>query len=746
MTSDTGAASRRGRLRIYLGAAPGSGKTFAMLREGRERVAGGEDVVVGFVESYGRPRTVQAIGHLEVVPRLQVTYRGTTLDEMDLDALLERRPHVALVDELAHSNASGMRHPKRWQDVEVLRDAGIDVVTTLNVQHIESVKDLVEHITGIAVRETIPDRVVDGADEVHFIDIAPEALRKRMHHGNIYSADRVETALTNFFRPGNLAALREIALRMVAQGSSAAAGEVRAASQDVLVAVSGSDTSEALLRRGVRIARRFGGLCTAVTVVRSAEAAGAAIARIRDVAELLQCALVVRESDDVAGTVIRVAQEVDCRHLVLGETLVDRPLWRRRVRRSLLDRAVDDLPGVDVHVIARVEGMRRGRSPAPAEVRRREPEELLRNLAPVHRGVLRVYLGYARGCGTTTAMLEEARRRRDRGTDVVVAAVSTGGRGECESALAGLEVVGGRRGAPPPDRLDVQALLGRNPQVACIDDLAASEAGGLTRAAVVEPLLAAGITVLATLHVADLRGTAEAAAGHPLVDAHVLDLADQVELVDVVPSVLEDRLRRGAILPIDEVEAALRGDYRLQHLAALRTRAFKVIAQHTDRRLVAYMHERSIDRHWEARARVMTCIPPRPNMEKLIRRAGRLAESLDGELHVVTVRTRERSEAEHEQLDAYAAVTAELGGEFVTLRDADVARALAGYARQILATEVLLSRGREHGTWSRGTLHRLVWILTDVDIHILARRRADERPVAIRGTAPLSQGRTRGGA
>ncbi|HEV7465716.1 MAG TPA: histidine kinase, partial [Candidatus Dormibacteraeota bacterium] len=144
----TGAPAVRGRLRVYLGAAPGSGKTFAMLREGRERVAAGEDVVIGFLETYGRPRTVQATGRLEVVPRLEVPYRGTVLSEMDLDAVLERRPHAVLVDELAHTNAPGVRHAKRWEDVEVLRDAGIDVVTTLNVQHIESVKDLVEHITG----------------------------------------------------------------------------------------------------------------------------------------------------------------------------------------------------------------------------------------------------------------------------------------------------------------------------------------------------------------------------------------------------------------------------------------------------------------------------------------------------------------------------------------------------------------------------------------------------------------------
>ena len=736
----TGAPTARGRLRVYLGAAPGSGKTFAMLREGRERMAAGEDVVIGFVETYGRPRTVQATGRLEVVPRLEVPYRGTVLAEMDLDGVLERRPHAVLVDELAHTNAPGVRHAKRWEDVEVLRDAGIDVVTTLNVQHIESVKDLVEHITGIAVRETLPDRVIDRADEIHFIDIAPEALRKRMRHGNIYAPDTVETALGNFFRPGNLAALREIALRMVAQRSEDGRGDVRPPPQDVLVAISGSDGSEALIRRGVRIARRFGGLCTAVTVVRSAEASDQAVSRARAVADLLQCSLIVRESADVARELIRVARDLDSRHLVLGESPNERSLWRR-LRPALLDRVVDELPGVDVHVIARFDGARQRRPPPPRVAQRRRPEDLLRDLAPPRRGALRVYLGYARGCGTTTAMLEEARRRRERGTDVVVAAATSSGRSECVGALAGLELLGGRGDEPAPDRLDVPAVLRRSPDVVCIDDLAGPDVDGRTRAEVVSQLVDAGITVLATLHLGDMCSTVRALGGpgnggRPLVDDSVLDLADEVELVDVVPSVLDDRLRRGDIVPPGELEAALRGEFHPELLSRLRTMAFRLIAQHTDRRLVAYMHERSIERPWEARARVMVCIPPRPNLEKLIRRAARLAGSLDGELRVVTVRTRQRSEAEKAQLDAYAALAAELGGEFVTLHDSEAAPALAGYAQQILATEILLSRGRDqHGHWSKGTLHKLVWMLSDVDIHILARRRSDERPVAIRGTA-----------
>ena len=209
--------SRRGRLRVYLGAAAGVGKTYTMLNEGRRRNARGTDVVIGYVETHKRVQTVAQLGDLEIIPRQKVPYRGITLEEMDTQAIISRHPEVALVDELAHTNVAGSQHPKRYQDVQDLLDAGIDVVTTLNVQHLESLNDLVASITGVRVRETLPDRILDQADEVELIDIAPYALRQRMKHGNIYPSERIQPALDNFFREGNLTALRELALRQTAE-------------------------------------------------------------------------------------------------------------------------------------------------------------------------------------------------------------------------------------------------------------------------------------------------------------------------------------------------------------------------------------------------------------------------------------------------------------------------------------------------------------------------------------------------
>src|SRR6202165_5246632 len=341
---------QRGRLKVFLGATPGAGKTYAMLREAHQRVAHGHDVVVGYVETYNRPRTVELLAGLDVVPRIRVGYRGTVLEDMDLDAVIRRNPEIALVDELAHTNVPGLTHAKRWEDVENLQAAGIDVITTVNVQHVESVKDLVEKVTGIVVRETVPDKELDGADEIQFIDITHEALRKRMRHGNVYSREKVETALANFFRPQNLAAMRQIGLRLVAD-SMARSRHVLASPEDVLVAVSCDPSSEDLIRRGARFARRLGGSCMVVTV-RAETPDEAEIERLRDLATQLGSSFAVLGGSDIAAAVIQAARDSSVEHFVVGEMVRSPQL--SRLRPSVVDRIIDGLPGSDVHVIAKL--------------------------------------------------------------------------------------------------------------------------------------------------------------------------------------------------------------------------------------------------------------------------------------------------------------------------------------------------------------------------------------------------------
>jgi len=721
--------SARGHLKVYLGATPGAGKTFSMLREARQRKQRGEDVAIAYVETYGRARTEELLAGLELIPRKRVPYRGTVLEEMDVDAVLRRHPKIALVDELAHTNAPGSANEKRWQDVEQLRDAGIDVISTLNVQHVESVNDVVEKITGIVQRETLPDRVLDLADEIQFIDISPEALRKRMRHGNIYGADKVETALANFFRPGNLAALREIALRLVAQ-SMATSREVLTPAEDVLVAISGSGNSEALIRRALRLARRLGGLCMVVTV---GSAGTVNVERYQRLAAQLGCSFVSLGGPDIARGIIEAAQLANVRHLFIGESRQAGPL--ARWRKTLADQLIDSLPDIDLHVIATEHAVVR-----EVEPERRLPEELLRSEQRGRRGAdVRVYLGYADGSGTTTAMLDEAHRRRARGTDVVVAAINAR---VPATELASLELLGGLDAPAAHDRLDVEALLSRNPEVAVIDELNGLDTEGRLRAESLARLVEAGVTVLGTVHLLDLASVRQSYApllkertpGSVLSD-EVLTGIDELEIVDVTPAVLLERLRRGEIMSPADAARALQAEFRPQILSALREMAFRLIAEHTDRRLVAYMRERNIEAPWEARPRLVACVPPRPGMESIIQRMAKFAARTAGQFTVVSVRPPRLSEAERRWLGEYAALAHREQGEFVSLYGRNVAATLARYLRKTLNTEVVL--GRPHHRWRPWrTTSTLIRLLEDIDVHIL--RRDQPVPVTKRATTPTS--------
>jgi len=707
-------ARTRGHLKVYLASTAGAGKTFAMLREGRERRQRGEDVVVAYVETYGRPRTDELVAGFEVIPRQKVAYRGTVLEEMDLAAVLTRHPKVALVDELAHTNTPGLNHEKRWQDVEDLRDAGIDVISTLNVQHVESYNDVVERITGIVVRETIPDRVLDTADEMQFIDISPEALRKRMRHGNIYKADRIDTALANFFRPGNLAALREIGLRLVAQ-SMAASRQVLAEGEDVLVAISGAANSEALIRRGVRLARRRGGLCMVVTVV---GAGRVDTSHDRELARQLGCSFSALGGDRVAQAVIAATQQANIRHVFIGASASRG--GRARYQKTLADELIDALPDVDLHVIGRTPDD----APRPALPERPSPDALLGSEPQAgHRDAgVRVYLGYAQGVGTTSVMLDEARRRHARGTDVVVAALN----GNASGMRGDLELLGGPEGPAAHNRLDTEALLVRNPEVAVIDELNGLDIGDRPRAESIGRIVRAGITVLGTVHLLDLVSVRESFKPLLQVQARVplgedvLAQVDELELVDLTPEVLLERLRRGEIMPPPQAARALQAEFRVPVLRSLREMSFRMIAEHTDQRLLRYMHERHIDVPWEARPRVVAVIPPRAGMETRIQNVAAHAARHDAQLTVISVRPPKLTEAQRRTLGEYAALVHQRGGEFVSLYGRDIARSIAKYVREGLTTELVLGRRRKPWRpWD--TTARLIRLLTDVDVHILRR-------------------------
>ncbi|MFF3442069.1 DUF4118 domain-containing protein [Streptosporangium sp. NPDC002721] len=366
----------RGRLRVYLGAAPGVGKTYTMLCEGRRRLERGTDVVVALVETHGRPRTAELLDGMEVVPRASLVHRGSVFTELDVDAVIARRPKVALVDELAHTNVPGSRNAKRWQDIEDILDAGIDVVSTVNIQHLESLNDVVEEITGVAQRETVPDEVVRRADQVELVDMAPEALRRRMAHGNVYAPEKVDAALSNYFRVGNLTALRELALlwtagkvddqldRYRAEHGIAGTWEAR---ERVVVALTGGPEGDTLVRRAARIAGRSKGAdLLAVHVTRADGLAGAdpaSTARQRTLVEDMGGTYHQVVGDDVPTALLDFARGVNATQLVLGAS-------RRGRFAQILSRGVGVTTtarsgSIDVHMITH-DRVSRGRDRAPS--------------------------------------------------------------------------------------------------------------------------------------------------------------------------------------------------------------------------------------------------------------------------------------------------------------------------------------------------------------------------------------------
>jgi two-component system sensor histidine kinase KdpD len=361
----------RGRYKIFLGMAAGVGKTYRMLQEGRAAKAAGGDVVIGYLEAHRRAETQAQAEGLEVVPRRHVTYRDTELEEMDLPAVLRRSPDLALVDELAHTNPPGLEHGKRYEDIEDLLDAGINVFSTVNVQHLESLNDSIAEMTGVRVRETFPDSVLSSADEVVLMDLTPEALIQRLREGKVYPREQVQAALNNFFRIENLATLREIALRQVAEDVEAkrvvAAEEVlgsrddrligdvpQAVAERVLALVSARPRSQRLVRRAWRSAQRLGGGLDLLHVSKSPigprDEEPDDLKALRRLASVLGAHLIVEEGDSVADTAARVAAERGTTYILIGEPRSAKGL--RRFGESLPEELLRKVPGVDIRIVA----------------------------------------------------------------------------------------------------------------------------------------------------------------------------------------------------------------------------------------------------------------------------------------------------------------------------------------------------------------------------------------------------------
>jgi two-component system sensor histidine kinase KdpD len=362
--------ARRGRYKIFLGMAAGVGKTYRMLQEGQAEAEAGRDVVIGYLEPHDRAETIAQAEGLELIPRRRVRYRDAELEEMDLPAVLRRAPELCLIDELAHTNPPGLEHAKRYQDIEAVLDAGIDVFSTVNVQHLESLNDQVAEVTGTRVRETVPDAVLGIADEVVLLDLTPESLIERLIAGKIYPQDRVQAALNNFFTIENLAALREVSLRQVAAevenkrvitepqlGSREErlieAAAAQAIHDRLLALVTPTPRSQRVVRRAWRSAQRLGGELDLLWVTdhEPREDEREQIEALRRLASVLGAHLLIEHGDDVATTAARVAEDRGTTYILMGRPK-PRSALRRLLQPALPFRLLSLLPGVDLRIVA----------------------------------------------------------------------------------------------------------------------------------------------------------------------------------------------------------------------------------------------------------------------------------------------------------------------------------------------------------------------------------------------------------
>jgi two-component system sensor histidine kinase KdpD len=356
---------QRGHLKIFLGYAPGVGKTYSMLNEANRRLKRGQNIVIGYLESHNREETNKQIGNLPVVPRKEIEYNGIVMEEMDTGAVIALKPEFAIVDELAHTNVPGSRHAKRYEDVEDILNAGINVISTLNIQHLESLNDVVRQITGIKVRETIPDKIVNNADEIVVVDITPDALQNRLKRGNVYKNEIVDRALKNFFRKGNLNALREITLRQTAEGVDEDLNEYMKEHgindnwytvERVMVCISASASAKKLIRRGARIAKRYKCEwivvdvdCTNIFAPKLTQRDRDTLEGHRKLATQLGAEIVTLSGKSISKELARFATERHITQIIIGHS--KRSRWQTFLRGSTVTKLLKQTKDIEVHVI-----------------------------------------------------------------------------------------------------------------------------------------------------------------------------------------------------------------------------------------------------------------------------------------------------------------------------------------------------------------------------------------------------------
>ena len=693
----------RGRLKLYLGYAPGVGKTTRMLRDAQQLHQRGVDLVVGIVETHGKPETIQLLNGLEVVPLRSISYQGTIQTELDLEAILERRPATVLIDELAHTNAPGSRYHKRFEDVEALLNAGISVLSAINIQHLERVSETAGRLIGIPVHEVVPDRFLQHADEVQLVDASPETVLERLAQAKIPVG-------SPFLRRSTLTYLRELALRTVAEvvdadilarqsGVTSPAG-IR---ERLLVAVSTSPASARLIRRGARIAEYLDAELFIVFVENGRPIPEKQLPILQEYEQFSQQVggqFVRLQGVNIAKTLITFALEKNITQVIVGESL--RSPLEELVRGSVVNALLRSGNNLDVLVVGETESViNLPAQPRPLPQQRTCFLSTSQERGDRNCGRHKIYLGAAPGVGKTYTMLQEAHDLAAAGVDLVCGVIETHGRAETAALIEGLEMIP-KRSIVYQGRifqeLDREAVLARRPAVVLIDELAHTNVPGTDtskRYQDVEILLAAGIEVISTLniqHLESLNTLVERTTGvkvrETLPDL-VVGCADEVVLIDLSTDELTQRLREGKIYSPAKVEQALSNFFRAENLIALRELALRELAD-----------DCTTTNNGTGTARtdecVIVCVNLRPNARQLIRRGARIARRLGARLVVAYIHLAGESltAAMREELGRLQQLSTELEGLFIEQSANDVVPQIVLLTQAQSATLLILGESR----------------------------------------------------
>ncbi|MDF2648640.1 MAG: histidine kinase [Paenibacillus sp.] len=751
----------RGKLKIYIGPVTGSGKTYHMLREGQTLKQQGIDVVICAVTTRQRPETVEQIGDLERVPSIHWYREGVEQKDLNLEALSRRNPEVVLVDELAHRNREGASFATRLEDIQYLLDKGISVITTVNVYELEGITELARKLTGIEVRETVPTNTLEIADEVRLIDVTPEMLLERLSEGHLQQEN------PRLFQRGNLGKLRELALRLVAEGVNDSLEKYReeagllgpsGAAERILVSAQYHWNGSIYVRRGQQIAKRLGGQLLVVTFVNPKKPLSKDAATFkRSLVQLVEKVegdfdeIPLSSSRTLPGKLVKYAVEHNVTRIVMGHSKQSR--WQEWWKGSVVNGLLKKISNVDLFFVAdRAE--REGERILPTRTRndkesgpyhRLTPQEMEEKIRRIKRGKLKVYIGAAPGVGKTYTMLREGNDLLKKKIDVVIGLLETHGRAETMAQVGSLSMIPRAKidyRGTVLEEMDLEAIVRRNPEVVLIDELAHTNVPGSKNRKRYEDVLEvlnAGISVISTInvqHLESLNDAVEQITGirvRETVPDRILRLADEVQLIDIPPSALQDRMKEGKIYTLNKVNQALNSFFKTGNLIALRELALREIADDVDERLEAWERNDSLRGPWRRKETIFVGVTTSSNAERLIRRGFRIAYRLKADWHVVYVQKgRSVPITLEKRIHSLQELTSRLGGIFevqLVAHDREVASMLINKADDLAGTQMIVGQSKR-SIWNRflkgsvvkrilrGGRHMDVLVVSDYDPNV----------------------------